>query len=75
MTGPFPIHPLAETFPLMEGTEFDALVTDIKDNGLINPIPVFEDMVLDGRNRLRACESGCLQGSRSTPGATLRASW
>jgi hypothetical protein len=50
------IHPLAAIFPQMEGAEFDTLVDDIKANGLIHPITMFEDMVLDGRNRLRAWE-------------------
>jgi hypothetical protein len=51
------IHPLAETFPPMTGAEFDVLAADIRANGLINPITLFEGMVLDGRNRLRACEA------------------
>jgi hypothetical protein len=49
-------HPLAETNPLMEGEEFDELVRDVADNGLLEPIVTYEGAVLDGRNRWRACE-------------------
>lgn len=50
-----PFHPLANIFPLIEGPEFDALVASIKANGLRDPIVLHEGMVLDGRNRQRAC--------------------
>jgi hypothetical protein len=51
------IHPAADLFPMMSGDELTELAADIKANGLIHPIAVdADDTVLDGRNRLKACE-------------------
>ncbi len=49
-------HPLANIFPLLDGAEFDLLAADIKARGLRQVVTLFEGLVLDGRNRARACE-------------------
>jgi hypothetical protein len=51
----YEFHPLAKVFPLIEGAEFDELVADVKANGLNEVITTYEGMILDGRNRYRAC--------------------
>jgi hypothetical protein len=57
MTTIMGIHPLADLFPMMTDDELAELADDICTNGLIHPIVVDADGVLiDGRNRLRACE-------------------
>ena len=51
----FSIHPATSLFPEMDMASFEALVTDIKDNGQREPILVQAGQVIDGRHRLRAC--------------------
>ena len=63
-------HPYADIFPLLEGEPFDKLVADIKANGLMQPITIHEDMVLDGRNRLgRARRRGSSRALSNTTAA------
>jgi ParB-like chromosome segregation protein Spo0J len=50
------IHPAASLFPLVEGTRFQSLVDSIEVHGVQNPIVCSGNVVLDGRNRLRAVE-------------------
>ena len=38
----YEFHPLAELFPSLEGPEFNALVEDIKEHGLLESIVLFE---------------------------------
>jgi hypothetical protein len=49
-------HQLANLFPLMEGEEFEAFVEDIWRHGVREPIVLYQDQILDGRNRYRACQ-------------------
>ena len=50
-----PFHPLANLFPLIEGTAFDELASDIRSNGQREDIVTLDGMILDGRNRYRGC--------------------
>lgn len=45
----------AAIFPLMTRTELDALALDIQENGLKEPIVLYQDKILDGRGRYAAC--------------------
>jgi len=49
-------HKFADIFPLIEGEELEQLKIDIKEHGLLQPIVLFEDQILDGRNRYIACK-------------------
>jgi ParB/Sulfiredoxin domain len=49
-------HSASALFPMMDNVALAALVRDIKAHGLREPIVLWEGKVLDGRNRLRACE-------------------
>ena len=48
-------HKLSAAFPAMTDGEFQGLVADIGVNGQRHPIIIFEDAVMDGFHRLRAC--------------------
>lgn len=54
----FTVHPLAARFPLLPDDELADLAADIRANGLAVPILLnpADHQLLDGRNRLRACD-------------------
>lgn len=50
-----PVHPVAALFPMMEGDAFSDLLEDIKAHGQQIPCIVLNGVLIDGRNRWRAC--------------------
>ena len=64
-------HPYSEMFPLLTGAEFDSLVEDIRARGLLEPVTVLDGMILDGRNRARACETAGVRLRTRTLDAAL----
>src|SRR6266496_490482 len=51
------VHPAAQAFPEMTAAELQELADDIKQTGLAHPVVRdAHGIILDGRNRLKACE-------------------
>src|SRR6516165_3106069 len=53
----FVAHPLANMFPMIEGSAFDELKRDIAAQGILEPIRLYQGMILDGRNRYAAAKA------------------
>lgn len=49
-------HPACAAFPMLGAVALNELAHDIDTNGLIEPIVMYRGQILDGRNRLAACE-------------------
>src|SRR5260370_1820078 len=54
-------HPLAATFPMIEGAAFAELKADILNHGIQEPIRLYQGMILDGRNRFAAAKAAGYQ--------------
>jgi len=49
-------HPAAEIFPMLTSLDMANLARSIREEGQKFPIVVHDGMILDGRNRFRACQ-------------------
>lgn len=52
----FKPHPLADLFPMMDDDAFLDFAQDIEKHGQREPIIIYENKILDGRNRYKACQ-------------------
>ena len=55
-TQEYEAHPVAAIFPMLPQEDLEELAADIKQRGLIYPIIIDGDQIIDGRNRLAACK-------------------
>jgi len=51
----YEFHKVANIFPMMTDTEFGELKKSISQNGQRDPIIIYENKIVDGRNRYNAC--------------------
>lgn len=51
----YEFHEVANIFPMMSESEFAGLVEDIRKSGQIEPIWIYQQKIIDGRNRYNAC--------------------
>lgn len=69
-------HPAADVWPMMDRERFSELLADIQANGQREPITLCDGMVLDGRNRYRACvELGIEPETRDFSGDPWAFAW
>jgi N6-adenosine-specific RNA methylase IME4 len=69
-------HPAADAFPMMDAKRYNELVEDIKNKGQLEEITLCDGMVLDGRNRLKACvELGIQPKTRNYSGDPWAYAW
>ena len=54
--GGYEVHPAADVWPMLADDKLRELADDIKANGQIHPIVIVDGKLVDGRNRMVACE-------------------
>ena len=79
LEGRMDFHALANLVPFVTGEKFEGLVENVRANGLREEIVLYEDKILDGRNRYRACIEAGIElrfrtfGDRASDGDDPRA--
>lgn len=69
MSADLSVHPLALLIPEMSDDQYADLRDDVAANGLLEPIVLHDDLILDGRHRYRACrETGAELRTREFDG-------
>lgn len=57
----YDFHEYADIFPLISKEELNSLAEDIKENGLNNSICLYQEKIIDGRNRSIACKKAGIE--------------
>ena len=52
----YKFHDIANMYPMAMPSEFELLKQSIKDKGQKQPIIIYDNKILDGRNRYKACQ-------------------
>ncbi|MEU8522392.1 ParB N-terminal domain-containing protein [Streptomyces sp. NPDC048577] len=61
------LHPTNALFPVLDEEELQALAHDIREHGLLHPVVLDSaGRILDGKNRLRACELASVEPTYTT---------
>ena len=69
-------HPAADVWPMMDAKRYDELLSDVREHGQREPITICDGMILDGRNRYRACvDLGLEPVTRNFNGDPWALSW
>lgn len=60
-------HPYADAWPMLSEDDLAELAADIKANGLREPVVLYGDKILDGRNRYAACRAAGIEPVPAKP--------
>lgn len=60
-------HPYADAWPMLSQDELAELTADVKANGLREPVVIYGDKILDGRNRYAACRAAGIEPVPAVP--------